>query len=69
MFENAVNVKHSIFFRVTQVVDQLFEFRLYTAYSRVLEEFKRGLICLHRKISHLDEQLNVSMYIFAWRIT
>ena len=36
MFKNAVNVKQSIYSRVTQVTDQLFEFRLYTAYSRVL---------------------------------
>ena len=33
MFGNAVNVKQLIFFRVTEVADQLFEFRLYTAYS------------------------------------
>ena len=31
MFGNAVNVKQLIYFRVTEVADQLF--RLYTAYS------------------------------------
>ena len=61
MFENAINVKQAIYFRVTQVTDQLFEFRLY---SRVYEEFKQSSICFNRKISLLDEQLNVSRVPF-----
>ena len=49
MFVNAVNVKQSIYFLVRQVTDQLFEFRLYTVYSRVLKEFKRFSI---DRVSH-----------------
>ena len=60
MFKNAVNVKQSIYSRVTQVTDQLFEFRQYTAYNRVLDEFKLVSICLNKRISLLDEQSKVS---------
>ena len=47
---------------ISKVIDQLFEFRLYTANSRVEKEFKQVSICLNRKISLLNKQSKV------WRV-
>ena len=60
MFKTVVNVNQLIYFRVTQVADQLFKFKLYTAYSCVLEELKRVSICLSKETSLLDKQLKFS---------